>query len=408
MTTTTMTPAARDASPQAALDVLLSQLAPVDAEHVALDAAAGRVLAEAVVADRDSPPCDVSAMDGYAVRVADVGAPTLPVTGEAAIGCAPPTHRVGTATRIFTGGPIPPGADAVIRREDVDESPRSVALTERARAAGQGQSIRRRGENLRAGGEVLAAGTRITGPVLAALATFGVARPRVHRRVRVAVIVTGDELLPPDATPQPWQIRDSNTSAVIGGLAGCPWLDIADTRRVRDDLDDIVAAVAQSLRDWDAVILTGGVSMGDHDHVPDAVRRAGGEVVFHRLPIRPGKPVLAAIGPRGQVLFGLPGNPVSAQTTLRRFALPALAVKAGITSRHGATASVRIANADARRLALTWFRPVRVIEPGVAELIDSRGSGDMVASAHSDGFVEVPPDGGGEGPFVFFPWEAAP
>ena len=395
--------------PAEALRLLAEHLAPVADEPVDLHHAVGRVLAQPVDADRDSPAHDVSAMDGYAVRLADLAELTddMPVAGEVTTGNEPPAMPDGAAMAIFTGGCVPRGADAVIRREDVVESPGRIRLAVARDAIKPGDNIRRQGENLTDGARVLDAGRRIDAAVMAALASFGMARPRVHRRVRVAVIVTGDELLNADDTPAPWQVRDSNGPALAAMLAPLPWVDFQGICRAPDTLDALIGAIHTQLPGCDALLLTGGVSMGDHDHVPAALDAVGAEQLFHRLPIRPGKPLLAAVGPRGQAILGLPGNPVSVMVTARRFAVAALHRRAGLAAGFDAPAAVRLTNPDDKTLKLWWHRLVRFVEPGVAELVPGKGSGDVAAASCSDGFIEIPPGAQGAGPWPCWPWSVA-
>ncbi len=401
--TTKPSPPSACSGPAEALRLLAEHLASVADEPVDLHHAVGRVLAQPVDADRDSPAHDVSAMDGYAVRLAEL-ADDMPVAGEVTTGSGPPAMPDGAAMAIFTGGCVPTGADAVIRREDVVESPGRIRLAIARDAIEPGANIRRQGENLAAGARVVDAGALIDAPVMAALASFGASRPRVYRRVRVGVIVTGDELRHVHDAPAPWQVRDSNGPALAAMFAALPWVDLQGIRHVPDTLDDLIAAAAGQLPGCDALLLTGGVSMGDHDHVPEALEAAGARQLFHRLPIRPGKPLLAAVGPQGQAILGLPGNPVSVMVTARRFALAALRRRAGLVGGDDAPAAARLTNPDDKALKLWWHRPVRFVEPGVAELVPGKGSGDVAAAAGSDGFVEIPPGACGAGPWPCWPW----
>ncbi|MFA9477008.1 molybdopterin molybdotransferase MoeA [Phycisphaerales bacterium AB-hyl4] len=391
-------------TPLDAMERLVARLRPVDAERVALHAAAGRVLAEAVLADRDSPAHDVSAMDGYAVRLGDLSNETLAVAGEVATGHEPPEMPSGKALRIFTGGCVPSGAEAVIRREDVEEAPAQIRLTVPAETIRAGQNIRRRGENLAAGAVVVEAGEVVGPSVMSAMASFGCVEPTVYRRVRVGVVVTGDELLDVAARPEPWQLRDSNGPVVEAMFGALPWVDWQGVVRVHDSMEALTEALSEQLAGCDAVLLTGGVSMGDYDHVPAAVREVGGEVLFHKLAIRPGKPMLAAVGPSGQAILGLPGNPVSVMVTARLFGATALRRRAGFSRADAPTAMVRLVNADEKSLRLWWHRPVRLVGPGEAELVAGMGSGDVASAARSDGFVRLPAEAAGEGPWAYWPW----
>ncbi len=390
--------------PGIALDALLARIGPAGIEQVEWPAAPGRVLAQPVLADRDSPPCDVSSMDGYAVRIADLCRGRLEVGGDVPVGAPAASLPPGQALRIVTGAMVPPGAEAVLKREDVVEHSDHIIVPRESASARAGQYIRRAGENVKAGEPVISAGTRITPPVMAALAGFGCARVAVHRKVRVGVLVTGDELLPPESRPERWQIRDSNGPALRGLLAAFPWCDLAEYRHERDEADRIAGAMRELLRTCDAVLLTGGVSMGTRDCVASVVQAAGAGVVFHRLPIRPGKPILAAVGPEGQAILGLPGNPVSVLVTARRFGVPVLAKRAGLRDL-AAPPTVEIAEGDEERLDLWWYRPVRRVGAGAAALVPNRGSGDYAAVAHSDGFVELPPGASAKGRRPFYRWD---
>lgn len=408
-------------------------------ELVALHTAPGRILARAVLADRDSPPFDHAAMDGYAVRTADVqvavrsaGAHVntplvFTVVDEATIGRAPPALPVVNAVpgmesasrpsiRIATGAPIPPGADAILKREDaveIADGPRVSAFStslQVAQTIRAGDHVRRRGENARAGHAVLDAGTVISLAAMGTLAAVGNARALVHRRLRVALITTGDEVVPPQATPTDFQIRNSNAPALAAMLASQAWLDLVTPTAGRsahasDDPEALDAILRDSLANAEAVIITGGVSMGHRDPVLAAISATGAHTVFHGLPQRPGKPMLAAFleSPAGtQPIFGLPGNPVSAMVTCARIVLPVLAALAGAAGasddRQPVTLPaslrprlVRLANADRQSRGLWWHRLVRLTEAGEVHLLDGRGSGDIMAAGRSDGFVEVAP-----------------
>ena len=390
-------------SPHKAMASLLTKLSPVATRHVPLAQASGRVLANPVVTDRPSPPCDASAMDGYALRTDCLKKGRLSVTDEVATGHAPPTLRPDQAVRVFTGGAVPAEAQVVIRREDVNEQIDAIDLPEGLDTR-PGANIRYRGENAPAGEAVVEAGALVTPAVAAAMGAFGVAEPKVFDRVRISVLVTGDELLPVDATPQPWQIRDSNSQTLATLLGDIPWIKLLDIRHVHDQLDPLTDALRAALDSSDAVLLTGGVSMGDYDFVPAAVGAAGGTIAFHKLAMRPGKPLLGGVGPNGQAILGLPGNPVSVMVTARRWASVALRKRAGLAQPDPPAAMVRLVNPTNKRLSLWQYQPVRLTAAGQAERIETMGSGDLAGPAASDGFVELPPDAAGVGPWPFYPW----
>ncbi len=393
-------------APHAALEALLAEVLPVEVEKLPAAQANGRVLAETIRSDRDSPPCDTSAMDGYAVRLADLaGGSALPVAGEVAIGCAPPAMPSGAVLRIVTGAPVPEGADAVVRREEVDESDYSrFVLRIAPDQVRKGQHIRRQGENAPAGAPVAGCGRVITPTIAAAMAAFGRSDVFVRQHVRVGILNTGDELLATDAPAQPWQIRDSNGPGLEAVLRRLPWCTLSRRLRVADTPDALRSAMNELLEISDCVITTGGVSAGDHDYVPGIVRDCGGHVVFHKLPVRPGRPVLGAVRGR-QVIFGLPGNPVSALVGMRRMILPVLRKLAGISAVHPAPRMVRLAESDGATLRLWWWRLVTLADTGEASLLINQSSGDLIAAAASDGFIEIPPNQSGNGPWPFYGWD---
>lgn len=332
----------------------------------------------------------------------------LRVAGEARIG----RPRIqfpadaGVCVRIATGAPVPIGGEAVVKREDVAESPLSITISgealPRIRA---GDNIRREGENAPAGAVVACPGMVITPAVAGALASIGVTKPVVHKALRVAVVSTGDELVPPHASPHPWQLRDGNAAALAAFLRPCPWIESVVCVHAPDDEFSLDRAIARSLAEADALLLSGGVSAGHRDLVPQALVRAGVSVLFHRLPQRPGKPVLAGVAAEGRPVLALPGNPVSVLVTARRFALPALQGRAGFGAPVQAPC-VSLANPDDKRIDLWWHRPVRMVGPALAELVETKGSGDLVSVARSDGFIELPPGAAGAGPWPYHAWLA--
>jgi molybdopterin molybdotransferase len=376
----------------------------VEAEIAPIDDTAGRALAQDIALDHPSPPCDVSAMDGYAVRTPVAGGATLRVLGEAAAGRPAPAMPADAdgVIRIFTGAPVPEGASAVAQRELFKESADAVTLRPDA-VVREGMHIRRRGEN-GAPGDTVCAGGRIIGAAqMAALASCGITQVRVRRRVRIGVLVTGDEALPADSQPEAWQLRDSNGPSLRGMIAPLSWIERVECVRVGDERAEVAAAVASLLDRSDALLVTGGVSAGDRDHVPGALGDLGVGTLFHRLAIRPGKPVLGAVDGMGRPILGLPGNPVSALVTASLLALPALCLRAGVEP--PASAGLVDVRGDARAPAsLHWFPLVRVDPNGGASLVESRGSGDWIAAARSDGFIEIPPGESVRGLRRFRPW----
>jgi molybdopterin molybdotransferase len=290
---------------------------PARTEEVPVTEMLGRVLAAPLVARHDSPRFDNSAVDGYAVRAADaVEGARLRVVGKAAAGERPPALSAGEAIRIFTGAPLPPGADAVLMQEDATLEGGEIRCES---AAAVGDHVRRRGEEYRAEEELLPVGTVATPPVVGLVAAQGLTGFPCFARPRVAIVATGSELVPPGVPLGEGQIYESNGFALA---AACAALGIvAKVEWVRDDRESLTASLAERLADHDLVVTSGGVSVGDHDLVRPVARELGVNERFWRVNVKPGKPVY--FGERdGSLLLGLPGNPVSALVTFALFARP--------------------------------------------------------------------------------------
>lgn len=322
-----------------ALREILARAVEFGTEPVPLTEALDRVLREPARADLDSPPFDASAMDGYALNMGGARPPdglgnephfkTRPevgfhpavfrLVGESAAGAAfPGTLAPGECVRIFTGAPVPTGADRVVKQEDTTREETNVRMTNLGPA---GTFIRRRGENRRAGDIVVAAGTRLGPPELAALASAGITQPLVTRRPRVVHVVTGNELVPPDRIPAGAQIRDSN-SALIAALIAHHGAGLVGHAHVHDDLAAAQSAIA-ALPPHDVLLISGGASVGDHDFARPVLIALGYTLHFQQINLRPGKPlVFASKGDR--LAFALPGNPVSHWVTFNLFVAPLL------------------------------------------------------------------------------------
>jgi molybdopterin molybdotransferase len=311
-----------------ALARVLADAAPLPAERVPLRQAVGRVLTEDVKALRTQPPAAVSAMDGYAVRACDVAnvPATLHVTGEVAAGHPfPGAVGAGETARIFTGGMLPAGADTVVIQELAARDGDRVTF---AKPTAKGRNVRAEGIDFAQGDTLLRKGQRLSGrDVMLAAAMNHPALP-VHRRPKVAVLGTGDELVPPGTTPKPGEIVYSNGFALLA-LAEGEGAESTDLGIARDRVEDIAAAVRRA-RDWGADILvtSGGASVGEHDLVQRALRAEGLDLSFWRVALRPGRPMMhGRLGPM-QVL-GVPGNPVSSYVCAFLFLVPLIRRLAG-------------------------------------------------------------------------------
>ena len=400
--------------------LLESRLRVVEHERIEVSQATGRILARPILNFRDSPALDISAMDGYAFRYAELEnrlprpnsdqaqaeGDCFEVTGVAAAGARRLVLSPDTAIRIFTGGVVPQGADVVIPRERCREESDRVWVTIPLDQIPLGWNIRRQGENAKQDEVGLLAGCCIDGPRMSSIVSMN-REPQidVSRKVRVTIINTGDELMGMDSPIEPWQIRDSNGPLLESMLRACPWIE-GNRVSARDDLSEIQTRLKEALDVSDAVFLTGGVSMGDTDHVPAAVRHCGAEVIFHRLAIRPGAPVLGAVGSEGQLIMGLPGNPVSVAVTFRRLGLELLDRMARRVSGRRKW-KIQVAGSDSKTLGLVWYRLVQIQADGTALLLDNRGSGDIRSLGLSDGFIEVPPGSLSQGMFAFYDWNTA-
>jgi molybdopterin molybdotransferase len=310
-----------------ALAILSSAARPIGSESVKLDHASGRVLAADVVAALDSPRADVSAMDGYAVREADLA--TLParlrVSGESFPGQLPPPIASGECARIFTGAPVPAGADRVVIQEIIRREGEQVIFDA---DPGPARHIRPRGSDFRSGERLLPAGTLLDARTIIATAAADVASVEVFRRPRVAIIATGDELAEPGiARERPATIPDS-VSLGVAALAEQWGGKYVVRSRIGDEKQRLEAAGREALGTADLVIVTGGASVGEKDFAKAMFEAAGLELLFSKVSIKPGKPVWLGRA-AGKLVLGLPGNPTSALVTARLFLVPLLCVMTG-------------------------------------------------------------------------------
>ena len=368
-----------------ALDALLKQAeaAPItDVERVSIDNAQGRVLAESLIATLDLPPWPNSAMDGYAVRSADLDGQPLRVSQKIFAGAQPKPLEPGCCARIFTGAPMPEGADSVEMQENVEVlDDGRVRFGELIRPA---QHVRPQGGEARAGDEVLAAGVRL-GPIeLGLAASLGTAQLSVTRKIRVALLSTGDELVDPGEALRPGQIYNSNRVLLRNWLhrLGC---EVIDAGVVRDDLVQVRQCLA-GLADVDLILSTGGVSVGEADFLGQVLREEG-ELTLWKLAIKPGKPLTCG-SYRGVAVIGLPGNPASTLVTFGLLARPYLLRRMGVTE---------IAPLSFQMPAgFSWGKPGKRreylrarLESGRAVLYPNQSSSILRSAAWADGLVEV-------------------
>ena len=371
-----------------ALEIVLAHTPSLPAEEVSLGDAVGRVLAEDVAADVDMPPFDRSAMDGFAVRAADAAeAPvTLEVVGQIRAGQYPNLSLgPGEAVQVMTGAPVPRGATAVLPVEKT--RPAGAGKVELLSAVEPGAHIAREGSEFRAGDRVLARGDTVDPAAVAVLAAVGKAKVRVGRRPTVAVLVTGDELVEVWDTPGRGRIRNSNGYAV---LAQARWAG-AEARSL-GTVPDVADRIAEAVREGfhsDVLVVSGGVSAGTFDLVEEVLARFDVGFLFTKVAIKPGAPLV--FGRRGdRLVFGLPGNPVSAQVTFDMFVRPALLRMQGARVVTRPAVEVELLDQVRNRSGRKAHLPARVRAEGgrlVAQPVPSQGSADIVAHAQANALV---------------------
>jgi molybdopterin molybdotransferase len=373
------------------LERLLPHFAPLAVETIPLLQAQGRALADEQRASSDLPPFDHSAMDGYAVRHAELAVDVvLAVQGEAraAAGAAATLAR-GTVMRIFTGGVLPVGADSVVMQEDTSIEPGGVRIRELPRL---GAHVRRAGSDLKAGAIALARGSVIGPGEIGLLAALGRVTVGVHRRPTVAILPTGDELRELGSPALPGSVVNSNAYSLAAAVASAG--ADAHVLPIARDRPESIRARLREARGSDLLLTIGGVSVGDYDLVGQALRDEGFAIEFHKVAIKPGKPLLFGTSEALPVI-GLPGNPVSALVTFEVFVRPCIYRMRGLASVFAELVPVKLkaaAKHSGGRLEFARAKLSRVRGELIAELHALQGSGSLPSITNTDALVLLPPD----------------
>ena len=377
---------------QEALDRLLAAARPIrETETLSTLDAAGRVLAAAQTSQLDVPPADNTQMDGYALRAADCsGDIVLHVSQRIPAGHVPQPLQPGTAARIFTGAMIPPGADAVVMQEQCEAVEGGVRVKHSPKS---GEWIRRAGEDIRTGSTILPAGTRLTPQALGLAASVGLASLPVVRRPRVAVFFTGEELAMPGEPLKPGAIYNSNRYTLRGLLRqlGC---EVTDFGIVPDSLAATRETLRRAADGHDLIITSGGVSVGEEDHIKPAVE-AEGRLNMWQIAIKPGKPLAFGEIDRAEgeptFFLGLPGNPVSSFVTFLLFVRPFILRLTGVTDVAPRAYTLRADFDWPRGDRRNEFLRVRVNEKGGLDLFPNQSSGVLTSTVWGDGLLDNPP-----------------
>lgn len=376
---------------------------PPSTEEVPLEEAHGRVLAKEVISDRNYPPFHRSAMDGIAIKADNVEEGITSFRIKATILAGQSTEGLefdkGDAVKIMTGAAVPEGLDAVIRREDCDFQDDTVKVT--AGSARFFQNIAIKGEDAPARAVLMPPGKYIDHSDMGLLSTFGYAKVKVHKQPKIGIIVTGNEIKAPDEPVSPYEIRDSNSFHLIGMLAKYG-VRPHKVQRCKDDQDAIAAAI-ENTSSCDIVLLTGGVSMGEADFVPQLLEQGGIRKVFHKTAIKPGKPMWFGVKGNERAVFGLPGNPLSTQVTF------SLYVKPFLHELFRSPLHYTMYPLDKRlenKKPIDVFVPVSINHMGCLRTHRSNGSGDVTASLDTAGLVRLSPDSSyGAGDYMsLIPW----
>jgi molybdopterin molybdotransferase len=374
-----------------ALGAILSSVRPTPTEPVALADCVARVLRQAVVAERDQPPFDRVTMDGIAIehrRLAH-GETRFAVQAMQAAGDEALALEPGKAIEIMTGAPLPAGADCIVPVERIAVADQAATI-EAGYSAEVGKFIHRRASDHARGSRLLHAGTRIGAMEVAVIASAGLAELDVAVRPRIAVVSTGNELVPAGEPIADHQVRLSNGPAIVAMLAEHGHGHAVHVH-IPDDRASLTTRLRELLAATEVLVLSGGVSMGKADYVPEVLQTLGVELVFHRISQRPGKPMWFGIGPDGQAVFALPGNPVSTLVCCRQYVMPALTKMAGMAAMTPQFAV--LTQPLTFTAALTCFMPVRLLSNAAGQVlalpVPTNTSGDFASLAGTDGYVEL-------------------
>jgi molybdopterin molybdotransferase len=388
-----MTEARRRIDVAEAIALIRARLPGWGTVRVPLDAAQGEILRQPITAERDQPPFDRVTMDGIALPYAAVagGLRSFRVAGTQGAGSAPlPLPDGQSCVAIMTGAALPPGADTVVPVERIRRDGASATI-EAGYEPAAGQFVHRRASDHRQGATLLSPGTLLRAPEIAILTVGGADTVEVARRPAITVVSTGDELMDVGQPLAPVQIRSSNDRAIAAALATRGFID-CDRLHLPDDRAVLETALGELLAEQDVLILTGGVSMGEFDYVPQVLLSLGMELVFHKVLQRPGMPLWFGVSPAGKPVFALPGNPVSSLVCLVRYVAPALVAALGASPRPDIVA--RLDRHVQFEPDLTYFLPVTLRYGADGECLatpkPTNTSGDFVALGGTDGFVELP------------------
>jgi len=379
----------------AAREAIMTAMPAYGKASVAVAVSIGKVLRQSVVAERDQPPFDRVMMDGIAISYADVegGTRGFPMQATQAAGDKQMSLKAGNAIEIMTGASLPAGTDCIVPVERISVND-GVATLEANYEAKPNQFIHPRGSDHIKGTELLSAGQRISPMDIAIINSCGLTDIDVSKSPAIRVISTGNELVAAGEPIGPHQIRMSNGPAVIAMLQQLGYNDCEHDHLV-DELDLLREKIGEHLDNADVLVLSGGVSMGRADYIPQVLGELGVEVVFHKISQRPGKPMWFGVGPKGQAVFALPGNPVSTLVCCRQYVIPALNAASGHRERPPEFAS--LAQPFTFKPPLTCFLPVRLISnvggQVLAMPVHTNTSGDFAALTDTDGYIELPLEG---------------